>query len=185
MQYLNPPTWILACLAALVAAVPTARAGPIVANSVTEFSGVQGQDNWLYGYYPGGFTPTNFYDGAWTTSQWTTNVDIDRSLNVGMATPLNVAFGFGAFGTTYHWDPAVPTLGAAFATAPDTFALDLKGKQLLGPQSTFAADGGPGPIVILAAPTAADTDGGPKAKTLVTSPFNDPGFYLGNATVVP
>ena len=93
-----------------------------------------------------------------------------------------VAFGFGAFGTTYRWDPAVPTLGAPFAKAPDTFALDRKGKQLLGPQSTLSADGGPGPIVILAAPTA---DGDAGAKALVTSPFNDPGFYLGNASIVP
>ncbi len=93
-----------------------------------------------------------------------------------------VAFGFGAFGTTYHWDPAQPTLGAPFAKAPDTFVLDRKGAQLLGPQSTTAADGGPGPIVVLGAPTSLD---GGAAKTLVTSPFVDPGFYLGNASLTP
>jgi hypothetical protein len=92
-----------------------------------------------------------------------------------------VAFGFGAFGTTYHWDPAVPTLGAAFPKAPDTFAFDKKGAQILGPQSTTAADGGVGPIVILSAPTVGDAG----AKVVVTAPFLDPGFYLGNATVVP
>jgi len=40
-----------------------------------------------------GFTPTNFYDGAFTGSQWTNNLDIDRSFDLGMASPLNVAFG--------------------------------------------------------------------------------------------
>jgi hypothetical protein len=95
-----------------------------------------------------------------------------------------VAFGFGAFGTTYRWDPAQPTLGAAFPKAPDTFVLDAKNARLLGPQSTFAADGGAGPIVILATPTALDA-GADGAKVLLTSPFADPGFYLGNVTLVP
>ena len=40
-----------------------------------------------------GFTPTNIYDGAWTSSQWTSNLDIDHSFDVGMASPLNVALG--------------------------------------------------------------------------------------------
>jgi iron complex outermembrane receptor protein len=40
-----------------------------------------------------GFTPNNFYDGAFTGSQWTNNLDIDRAFDVGLATPLNVAFG--------------------------------------------------------------------------------------------
>ena len=40
-----------------------------------------------------GFTPPNFYDGTFTSTQWTTNLDIDREFDVGMATPLNVAFG--------------------------------------------------------------------------------------------
>jgi iron complex outermembrane receptor protein len=35
----------------------------------------------------------DFYDGQFTTSQWTTNLDIVRSLEVGLATPLNFAFG--------------------------------------------------------------------------------------------
>jgi iron complex outermembrane receptor protein len=40
-----------------------------------------------------GFTPTNFHDGSFTGWQWTNNLDIDRAFDVGMATPLNVAFG--------------------------------------------------------------------------------------------
>ncbi|MGH8335488.1 MAG: TonB-dependent receptor plug domain-containing protein, partial [Gammaproteobacteria bacterium] len=40
-----------------------------------------------------GFTPTNIYDGAWTATQWTNNLDIDHSFDVGLATPLNFALG--------------------------------------------------------------------------------------------
>jgi hypothetical protein len=32
----------------------------IVADSVSDFSGVQGQDNWFYGYYSGSLDPTSF-----------------------------------------------------------------------------------------------------------------------------
>ena len=35
----------------------------------------------------------DFYDGEFTSSQWTTNLDVVRSLDVGMASPLNLAFG--------------------------------------------------------------------------------------------
>jgi iron complex outermembrane recepter protein len=37
---------------------------------------------------------TNFYDGAFDDTQWTTNLDLDRSFDTGfLASPLNVAFG--------------------------------------------------------------------------------------------
>ena len=39
------------------------------------------------------FTPTHFYDGAFTNSQWTTNLDLAREFDVGLAAPLNVALG--------------------------------------------------------------------------------------------
>jgi iron complex outermembrane receptor protein len=39
------------------------------------------------------FTPTQFYDGSFITSQWTTNLDFSREFEVGMATPLTVAVG--------------------------------------------------------------------------------------------
>jgi hypothetical protein len=39
---------------------PAAARAQVVADSVAEFSGVQGQNNWFYGYYPGPFTPANF-----------------------------------------------------------------------------------------------------------------------------
>jgi len=38
-------------------------------------------------------TPTSFYDGQFLSSEWTNNLDIDRTFDVGLASPLNVAFG--------------------------------------------------------------------------------------------
>jgi iron complex outermembrane receptor protein len=36
---------------------------------------------------------TNFYDGSFTNSEWTNNLDINRDIEVGLASPLNLAFG--------------------------------------------------------------------------------------------
>jgi iron complex outermembrane receptor protein len=36
---------------------------------------------------------TTFYDGAFTNSEWTGNLDVNRSFAVGLASPLNVAWG--------------------------------------------------------------------------------------------
>jgi iron complex outermembrane recepter protein len=44
-------------------------------------------------YTDTGFTPTNFYDGAFIASQFTGNLDVSRQLEVGLAKPLNIAFG--------------------------------------------------------------------------------------------
>ncbi|MGA0600321.1 TonB-dependent receptor plug domain-containing protein [Caulobacter sp. KR2-114] len=44
-------------------------------------------------YADTGVTPTNFYDGSFTSSEWTTNLDVSRDFAVGLASPLNVAFG--------------------------------------------------------------------------------------------
>ena len=44
-------------------------------------------------YAQTGHTPVNFYDGAFVASQWTTNLDVNRSFEVGLAAPLGVAFG--------------------------------------------------------------------------------------------
>jgi iron complex outermembrane receptor protein len=38
-------------------------------------------------------SPSNFYDGLLQTSQSTTTIDFNRDFNVGLAGPLNVAFG--------------------------------------------------------------------------------------------
>ncbi len=47
------------------------------------------------GYYAltGIPTPVNYYDGFLQATQWTTNLDVKRDFEVGMATPLDVAFG--------------------------------------------------------------------------------------------
>lgn len=39
-------------------------------------------------------TPSNFYDGSFTASELTSNLDITKHFNVGLVTPLHVAFGF-------------------------------------------------------------------------------------------
>jgi iron complex outermembrane receptor protein len=35
----------------------------------------------------------NFFNGAFETTQWTNTIDLDRGFDVGLAAPLNVAFG--------------------------------------------------------------------------------------------
>lgn len=49
-----------------------------------------------------GFTPTSFHAGTWTTTQFTNNLDLRKDFEVGMATPLNVAFGFEQRKETYE-----------------------------------------------------------------------------------
>jgi len=44
---------------------------------------------------------TNFYNGEFDATEWTTTVDIDRSFKVGLASPLNVAAGFEARRDTF------------------------------------------------------------------------------------
>jgi len=56
-----------------------------------------------------GSTPTDFHAGAFIASQFTTNLDISREFNVGMAGPLSVAFGLERRTDTYEigaGDPA-------------------------------------------------------------------------------
>jgi len=40
-----------------------------------------------------GSSPTDFYAGAFIFSQWTSQIDLSKEYDVGMATPMNVAFG--------------------------------------------------------------------------------------------
>jgi iron complex outermembrane recepter protein len=44
-------------------------------------------------YAATGASPVNFHDGTFITTQWTTTLDLNRDFDVGMAGPLNVAFG--------------------------------------------------------------------------------------------
>jgi iron complex outermembrane receptor protein len=50
-------------------------------------------------------TPRNFYDGTFVASQFVGTVDVTRGFNVGMASPLNVAFGFEAREDMYQIKP--------------------------------------------------------------------------------
>ena len=51
---------------------------------------------------------TNFYDGYLATTQWTTTLDINRDFDVGMAGPLNVAFGAEYRRETYAIGAGIP-----------------------------------------------------------------------------
>ena len=44
-------------------------------------------------YADTGQTPINFFDGTFASTEWTTNLDLSKDFEVGMATPLNVALG--------------------------------------------------------------------------------------------
>lgn len=44
-------------------------------------------------YIDTGASPTDFYDGKFITTQWTTTLDIARDFDVGLSGPLTVAFG--------------------------------------------------------------------------------------------
>jgi iron complex outermembrane recepter protein len=53
-------------------------------------------------------TPTNFYDGYLKSTQWTSTLDFNRDFDVGLAGPLNVAFGGEYRRETYSIGAGVP-----------------------------------------------------------------------------
>ena len=53
-------------------------------------------------------TPVNFDDGALISTQWTSNLDIKRDFNIGLAGPLTVAFGAEYRRETYQIQAGVP-----------------------------------------------------------------------------
>ncbi len=53
-------------------------------------------------YNDTGSTPTDFHAGNFVASQWTTNFDVDREFEVGLASPLNVAIGIEHRHETYQ-----------------------------------------------------------------------------------
>ncbi len=53
-------------------------------------------------------TPSNYYDGTLKDTQWTTTLDLDRDFDVGLAGPLNVAFGGEYRRETYAITAGVP-----------------------------------------------------------------------------
>lgn len=95
------------------------------------------------------------------------------------ATHAYVQFGYGAFSTTYAWDPTTTALGAPLTTTPDVFDYDNAG-HILGPQSTLAADGAAGPINVISVTLA---DGG--VVQLAQNPFLQSGGFIGNAIYAP
>jgi iron complex outermembrane receptor protein len=44
-------------------------------------------------YFDTGQTPRNFYDGAFRSTEWTSNLDIAKDFDIGAASPLTVALG--------------------------------------------------------------------------------------------
>lgn len=52
-----------------------------------------------------GFSPTDFYAGAFIFTQWTSQIDISKEYDVGMAQPMNVAFGAEYREETYEIKP--------------------------------------------------------------------------------
>jgi iron complex outermembrane receptor protein len=53
-------------------------------------------------------SPQNFYDGTLQATQWTSTADINKDFDVGMAGPLNVAFGAEYRRETYTIDAGTP-----------------------------------------------------------------------------
>lgn len=52
-------------------------------------------------YAATGASPVNFYDGYWDASQWTQNLDFSRDFDIGLASPINVAWGAEARRDSY------------------------------------------------------------------------------------
>ena len=50
-------------------------------------------------------TPSNYYDGFLEATQWTTTLDVNRDFDVGLSTPLNVAYGAEYRRATYSIGP--------------------------------------------------------------------------------
>jgi iron complex outermembrane recepter protein len=56
-------------------------------------------------YATTGQTPTNFFDGRYTMTQWTSNADITKEIDIGLTAPMNLAFGAEYRKETWTADP--------------------------------------------------------------------------------
>jgi iron complex outermembrane recepter protein len=56
-------------------------------------------------YAATGETPTSFYDGTYTQTQWTSNLDLTKEIEIGLAAPMNLAFGAEYRKETWTADP--------------------------------------------------------------------------------
>lgn len=87
---------------AIAVSKPSNAASLTLANSVSEFSGTQGQDNWYYGYYNGSFTSDDFqqmtqYDndawwvkkGAYWSNLWNNGGHPNGNPSIGDRIPVN------------------------------------------------------------------------------------------------
>lgn len=70
-------------------------------------------------YAATGASPTDFYDGTYTASQWTTGVDVIRKFELGMAGPLN--FAFGAEYRNETWEAAPGDAGSRYLEGGQSF----------------------------------------------------------------
>ena len=66
-----------------------------------------------------GQTPVNFYDGTYTASQWTTNLDVTREFDVGFEEPLT--FAFGAEYREEDWEAAPGDEGSRYLEGGQSF----------------------------------------------------------------
>ncbi len=53
-------------------------------------------------------TPVNYYDGYMQTTQWTSNLDVNRNFDVGLAGPFNVAYGYEYRRESYGIGAGIP-----------------------------------------------------------------------------
>ncbi|MGH7224108.1 MAG: TonB-dependent receptor plug domain-containing protein, partial [Gemmataceae bacterium] len=53
-------------------------------------------------------TPLNYYDGYLQTTQWTSNLDVNRDFGVGLSGPINVAYGFEYRRDSYGIGAGIP-----------------------------------------------------------------------------
>jgi iron complex outermembrane receptor protein len=51
----------------------------------------------------------DFFNGSFDSTEWTTNLDVDRAFNVGLASPLNVAAGFEYRKETFSIEAGEPS----------------------------------------------------------------------------
>ena len=70
-------------------------------------------------YAATGASPTDFYDGTYTASQWTTSVDVIKEFELGMAGPLN--FAFGAEYREETWEAAPGDAGSRYLEGGQSF----------------------------------------------------------------
>jgi iron complex outermembrane receptor protein len=53
-------------------------------------------------------TPSDYYDGFLEAAQWTTTLDVNRDFDLGLSSPLNVAYGLEYRRATYSIGPGIP-----------------------------------------------------------------------------